>query len=293
MVHCHQQHVLMSSAAAAWCRLRGKRVFVSELGGGGWDISAYVSTDAWFHGHLHLSEYSRRIFRHEQLASARVIGGGVDTERFSPDGATARTGTVLFVGRVLPHKGIDDLIRGLPTTMALTIAGPQPDRETAEVLARLAAQKHVTFKEGLDDDQLVLEYRRALCVVLPSVYRTASGLETAVPELLGQTLLEGMACEAPTICTNVASMPEIVENETTGYVVPPNAPESIGARLQMLHDSPDRARAMGKAGRRRVLESFTWDAVVTRCIAAYSEDWHRARPDRPAPLAPGAGSTPN
>ena len=50
VVHCHQQHVLMSSAAAAWCRVRGKRVFVSELGGGGWDISAYVSTDGCFTG---------------------------------------------------------------------------------------------------------------------------------------------------------------------------------------------------------------------------------------------------
>ncbi len=92
VVHCHQQHVLMSSAAAAWCRLRGKRVFVSELGGGGWDISAYVSTDAWFHGHLHLSEYSRRIFR----ARAVVLGAShrrwSGHERFSPDRAIARGG---------------------------------------------------------------------------------------------------------------------------------------------------------------------------------------------------------
>ena len=70
-----------------------------------------------------------------------------------------------------------------------------------------------------------------------------------------------MACEAPAICTNVASMPEVVENGTTGFVVPPNDPDAIGARLQMLHDSPDRARAMGKAGRRRVLETL----YVGRC----------------------------
>src|SRR5262245_18403015 len=53
VVHCHQHHVLVSSVAAAWCRLTGKRVFVSDLGGGGWDVSAYVSTGSWFHGHLH------------------------------------------------------------------------------------------------------------------------------------------------------------------------------------------------------------------------------------------------
>ena len=93
VVHCHQQHILMSSAAAAWCRSRGQRVFVSELGGGGWDISAYISTDSWFHGHLHLSEYSRRICGHKHLNSARVVGGGVDVGKFSPDAGIAASRT--------------------------------------------------------------------------------------------------------------------------------------------------------------------------------------------------------
>src|SRR5262245_53235001 len=73
IVHCHQRHVVMSSAAALWCRVLGRRVFVSELGGGGWDVSAYVSTDGWFHGHLHLSDYSRRVYEHQGAATARVI----------------------------------------------------------------------------------------------------------------------------------------------------------------------------------------------------------------------------
>jgi hypothetical protein len=84
VIHCHQQHVLVSSATAAWARLTGRRVFVSDLGGGGWDVSAYVSTDRWFHGHLHLSEYSRQIFGHQRDPRAHVIGGGVDAQKFSP-----------------------------------------------------------------------------------------------------------------------------------------------------------------------------------------------------------------
>jgi glycosyltransferase involved in cell wall biosynthesis len=269
IVHCHQQHILMSSAAAAWCRCRGQRVFVSELGGGGWDVSAYISTDTWFHGHLHLSEYSRRIYGHEQRLSARVVGGGVDVDKFSPDAGVLRDDTVLFVGRVLPHKGIDDLIRGLPPGMSLTVAGPQPDAAYAATLAALASSKRVTFKVGLTDSELVNEYRRALCIVLPSVYRTSTGTETAVPELLGQTLLEGMACETPAICTAVASMPEIVEHGKTGFVVAPNNPDAIGERLVQLKDGSVHAREMGRAGRARVLEHFTWDAVVSRCLDAY------------------------
>jgi hypothetical protein len=52
VVHCHQQHMLASSFAAAFCRLTRRRVFVTDLGGGGFDVSAYVSTDSWYHGHL-------------------------------------------------------------------------------------------------------------------------------------------------------------------------------------------------------------------------------------------------
>jgi glycosyltransferase involved in cell wall biosynthesis len=269
IVHCHQQHVVMSSTAALWCRARGKRVFVSELGGGGWDVSAYVSTDGWFHGHLHLSEYSRRIYRHEGVARAHVIGGGVDVETFSPDASVVRDGGALFVGRILPHKGVEQLIAGLPVGMPLTIVGPQPDRETVSALLRLAAGKRICFKHGLDDQRLVREYRRAACVVLPSVYRTSIGTETPVPELLGQTLLEGMACEAPAICSDVASLPEVVEDGVTGFVVPANDPAALGDRMQRFRRDPELVASMGKAARARVLARFTWDRVVQRCFEVY------------------------
>ena len=268
VVHCHQHHVLVSSVTAAWCRLRGRRVFVSDLGGGGWDVSAYVPTDAWFHGHLHLSEYSRQVFGHAANARARVVGGGVDTARFSPDPSVARDGGALFVGRLLPHKGIGDLITGVPPNLPLTIVGPRPDDVTRARLETSARGKRVTFRYGLSDEALVHEYRRALCIVLPSVYRTPVG-ETRVPELLGQTLLEGMACGTPALCTRVASMPEVVEDGVTGFVVPPNDPAAIGERLTWLSNNPYQAARMGAAGRERVLRHFTWDAVVSRCLAAY------------------------
>ena len=55
------------------------------------------------------------------------------------------------------------------------------------------------------------------------------GHESKVPELLGQTLLEGMACGALAICTAVASMPEVVTDGETGFVVPPNDPAAMRA----------------------------------------------------------------
>ena len=269
VVHCHQQHTLMSSTAAAACRLSNRRVFVTDLGGGGWDVSAYVSTDRWFHGHLHLSEYSRRVFGHEGQPWARVILGGVDTDVFSPATGVVRTGPPLFVGRILPHKGIGDLIDALPVGMPLDVIGPASDRVTLEELQRRAARKAVRFRHDCEDAELVDAYRRALCVVLPSVYRTPDGHVTSVPELLGQTLLEGMSCGAPVICTRVASMPEIVEDGKTGFIVEPGDRDGLRARLEWLAANPAESAKLGETGRQVVLDRFQWRHVVRRCLEAY------------------------
>src|SRR5439155_1520367 len=136
---------------------------------GGWDVSAYVSTDRWYNGHLHISEYSRKISRPESMPKAHVILGGVDTAKFSPAESVVREQAVLFVGRLLPHKGVDDLINSLPQAMALKIIGQPYDQEYLAELRRLAAGKRVTFIHDSDDAALVQAYRKALCVVLPSV----------------------------------------------------------------------------------------------------------------------------
>lgn len=270
VVHCHQRSVLASSLSALACRLTRRKVFVTDLGGGGWDLSAYVSTERWFDGHLHISEYSRRVYGHAGDARAHVILGGVDAEKFSPDASTERDGTALFVGRIMPHKGLDVLVRAVPEDVPLEIIGRRYDERYARDVERLAAGKRVRMRHDCGDAELIEAYRRALCVVLPSVYRDAYGGETRVPELLGQTLLEGMACGAPAVCTDVASMPEVVEDGVTGFVVPPNDPAALREKIVWLREHPERAAGMGRAARRRVLEKFTWPAVVRRCLEVYA-----------------------
>ncbi|MCZ6915995.1 MAG: glycosyltransferase family 4 protein [Gemmatimonadetes bacterium] len=270
-VHCHQQHVLASSMAAVFCRITRRHVFVTDLGGGGWDVSAYMSTDRWFHAHLHISEYSRTVLGQSGQPWSHVISGGVDTERFSPGPRRAVDGPVVYVGRLVPHKGVDYLIEGLPADMPLEIIGQPYDPTFAARLRTLATGKRVTFRHDCSDEDLVAAYRSALCVVVPSVYRTAAGHETRVPELLGQTALEAMACGVPVVSTNVASLPEVVDDEVTGFCVPPNEPRALGDRLTWLAGHPEQARTMGAAARDRVLERFTWPATVRRCLDIYAQ----------------------
>jgi glycosyltransferase involved in cell wall biosynthesis len=269
IVHCHQQHVLASSLAAIICRLSGRPSFVTELGGGGWDLSTYVCTDRLFQGHLHISAYSRKVSGHDGWTAAHVILGGVDTDRFCPNTAVPHGDTVLFVGRLLPHKGVNDLIDAMPPDVPAELIGRPYDQGFLHDLQVRATSKRVSFRHDCTDADLVNAYQRALCVVLPSVYRTLYGVETRVPELLGQTLLEGMACGIPAICTDVASMPEVVEDGVTGFVVPPNNPAVLRERIVWLRDHPSETRQMGEAARRRVLDRFTWPAVVRRCLSIY------------------------
>jgi len=176
---------------------------------------------------------------------------------------------VVFVGRILPHKGVDNLIRAMPSNITLEIIGRRYDERYFSDLERTAIGKSVVFRPDCDDDEIICAYRRALCVVLPSVYQDQYGNHTRVPELLGQTLLEGMACGAPAICTKVASMPELVRDGESGFIVPPNDPDSLRERILWLQAHPCEAAAMGKSGRARVMKDFTWPAVVQRCLQAY------------------------
>jgi alpha-maltose-1-phosphate synthase len=273
IIHYHQTHTLMSSLALVYARAAGKPIFTTHHGSGGIALHHYLDVSGWYAGHLQVSEFSRRSFGQSELPTARVILGGVDTEKFSPapDPAAERTGQVLYVGRLLPHKGINYLIEAVDASTPVTIIGQRWRHANRfySLLQQLASGKRVEFREGCDDAAIVAAYRRALCVVLPSVYTTVFGERYAIPELLGQTLLEGMACGTPAICTAVGGMPEIVVDEVTGFVVPPNDPAALGAKIRWLQQHPAEARRMGEAARRRVLESFSWDRVVDRCLEAY------------------------
>ena len=270
VVHCHQQHVVASSFSAAVARITGRKVVVTDLGGGGWDVSGYVSTDRWFHAHLHLSEFSKKVFGHSNnRSSAYVIYGGVDTEKFSPSNSVGKSKTILFVGRILPHKGIEHLIDAVDSGMELEIVGKVLNTTYQKELFVRAENKSVTFAGVCSDEELVHKYRKSRCVVLPSVYRTMYGENVVVPELLGQTLLESMSCGTPVICTDAGAMPELVQNGITGFVVPPGDSVRLNEKLKELLQDPDKAMEMGRAGRKHVMDNFQWSMVVNRCLKIY------------------------
>ena len=127
---------------------------------------------------------------------ARVVGGGVDTDALLARafGGPRRRGAVrgpAAAAQGRRRSGGRRAVRSAPDDRRST----SRSRDGRRAGGVGAGQERDVSATTSPDDALVHEYRRALCVVLPSVYRTPAG-ETRVPELLGQTLLEGMACGA-------------------------------------------------------------------------------------------------
>jgi glycosyltransferase involved in cell wall biosynthesis len=78
-------------------------------------------------------------------------------------------------------------------------------------------------------------------------------------------------------------MPEVVKDEVTGFVVPPNDPAALQQKLLWFRDHPERTAAMGEAGRSRVLAEFTWPQVVRRCLNIYESSSRIAEGSLQAP----------
>jgi glycosyltransferase involved in cell wall biosynthesis len=197
-----------------------------------------------------------------------VIYGGVDPQAFTP-GAATRDRLIVFVGRLLPHKGIDVLIRALPPGARLEIYGRVYSTKYAEDLADLAQGKDVRFEADATDAEIISAYQRARVAVLPSVDVTMYGERAGKTELFGLTLVEAMACGTPVICTSAGAMQEVVEDGKTGFVVPPGDPERLRERLNDLLADDERWLTMSESAIAHVRGRFTWQHVADRAFEAY------------------------
>ena len=271
VVHCHQFFVLPTFLATLFGRIQGSRVFVSDLGGGGWTPGYQIDQSRWIDAHLPISEYAARDLPGRNRRH-RVIHGGVDLARYPPRPGRpepAHDGAVVFLGRVLPHKGIHFLIAGLPPEVPLHVMGPTPEPGYLERLRQLAAGKEVRFHGPLADAEVIARLGTAMALVHPTPVDAAGA--AGAHELFGLALVEAMARGCPVIASDAASLPEIVAPEVNGLLVPPNQPAAIGAAVLRLKRDPELWARLSRGARRTVEERFTWAQVAGRCLEAYAE----------------------
>jgi glycosyltransferase involved in cell wall biosynthesis len=268
VIHCHQFFVLSTFLAALLAGFRGRRVFVTDLGGGGWTPGYQVDQSRWITAHLPLSEYAARQLPGRNQRR-RVIYGGVDLALYPMRPELSHDGSLVFLGRLLPHKGVHFLIDGLPPGVGLHVVGPSPDPAYPDRLRALAVGKTVTFHGALPDDEVRAILGRAMALAHPTPVdaRGSAGAH----ELFGLALVEAMARGCPVVASDAASLPEIVTPEVNGLLVPPNQPAAIGVAVLRLAEEPELWARLAAGARRTVEERFTWERVVARCLEAYRE----------------------
>jgi glycosyltransferase involved in cell wall biosynthesis len=269
LLHIHQVHTRCSEVGLLVARARRLPVCLTDHGGVSSDLGAELGAWDLVDRVVCQSDFGRSLYR--TSAPTVVIKGGVDGGPFTPPppGGRPPRDRVLYVGRLLPHKGIDRLIEALPPGLPLTVCGrPYHDDYHARLKA-LAAGKPVTFVTDADDAAIRGLYARAWANVLPSAYRDCYGQVHLAPELMGFTLLEAMACGTPAVCSRVAAMPEFVRHGETGFVFADEA--ELHEQLKTLASDPALVERMGAAARRAVEEEFDLTVAGARLLAVYRD----------------------
>jgi glycosyltransferase involved in cell wall biosynthesis len=184
-----------------------------------------------------------------------VIPSGVDVAE--EIGVEDEPPFVLYAGRLSPEKGVLELVEaanGIP----LVIVGDGPLRE--QVPGARGFVVHV---------ELLQLYKRAAVVAVPS-YREGFGVVCA----------EAMAHGRPVVASAVGGLLDLVSDGVTGLLVPPGDVPALRAALVRLLADRELRRRFGEAGRERVRERFSWDAVTTSTLGAYADACAGARARR-------------
>jgi alpha-maltose-1-phosphate synthase len=209
----------------------------------------------------------------------RVIRNGIDTTEYQPDpgtGVLERYGIdldrpyVIFVGRITRQKGLPVLLRAasglVPQAQLVLCAGaadtPELLAEVTELVDGLRTSRSgvLWIPEMLPKPEVIQLLTHATVFACPSVY-----------EPLGIVNLEAMACGTAVVGSRTGGIPEVVTDGETGLLVPPEDPQALAGALNALLRDPDRARAMGQAGRKRAVAEFGWSAIADRTAALYAE----------------------
>jgi alpha-maltose-1-phosphate synthase len=220
-----------------------------------------------------------------------VIHNGIDPEQYRPDPGTdvlARHGidpgrpSVAFVGRITRQKGMVHLLEAagrLDPRAQLVLCAGAPD--TADLA--LEIEERVESLRRRRDGVVWIDRMLAKREVIQILSHASVFCCPSIYEPLGIVNLEAMACAAPVVATATGGIPEVVTDGVTGLLVPfePGDPltrepadpaafaEAIAERLNALLADPDRAGAMGRAGRRRAVERFSWRSVAARTVELY------------------------
>ena len=287
----HVPHVVTAHS------LEPLRPWKAEQLGGGYAVSSwvertsYLAADAVIAVSAAMRDDVLRCYPELEPERVHVVHNGIDTELWQPRpdldrvrelGVDPDRPSVVFVGRITRQKGLPLFLRAcaeLPPDVQIVLCAGAPDTpeieaEVESLAGSLATERGgvVWLREMLPRADVIALLTAATVFACPSIY-----------EPLGIVNLEAMACETAVVATATGGIPEVVVHGETGLLVPiEQATDGTGtpldaeryvadfaAALTEVLSDPDRAAAMGRAGRARAQHDFSWQAIADRTVEVY------------------------
>lgn len=242
-----------------------------------------------------VTEKIRRRFP-EHASRCRAVLNGVDITRFRPrdSGRARKPGAaprLLFVGRVSPEKGVHVLLDAFQQVVTqypeaqLEIVGPLGS-PPIDFIVKLAEDQKVRNLASFYNGEYYshLQERVAWCtpgrvvfsgrVFHPAVHEHYRDADIFVfpsvwDEPFGVPVIEAMASEVPVIATRVGGIPEMIEDGKNGLLVEADNAEALAGAILRLLENEDLRRSLGKAGRQRAVEQFSFDMIAERLLSEY------------------------
>src|SRR5947209_2811915 len=195
-----------------------------------------------------------------------VVPLGVNTDLFKPGSEPRQPGRVIAIASAdTPLKGVRTLLHAvarLRTRRDLElrlVAKVEPNGPTHKLIAELGISDIVHVTSGLSDDELAALFASAEGACIPSLY-----------EGFSLPAVEAMASGTPIVASRVGALPEVLGTDgACAELVPPADVDALTGALGELLDSPEKRRTMGKAGRDRAINVFSWEAVAAQTVQVY------------------------
>lgn len=272
LVHVHQLCTFVSDLACLAASRAGIPVVGTDHGGGGaWVLNQRFSIYPRYSKVIGQSDCASSLLAPEFPDRVVTIKGGVDTEAYSPAPADRNAPFILFVGRLLPHKGVHTLVEAFARAdlagYRLVLVGRAMDPAYLSHLQALAGGAAVEFRTAVRDAELKQLYQQASLTVLPS---ESQGNQGAPPELMGFTSLESQASGTPVVVSDAGPMREFIAEDQTGAVFRVGDVSALADCLKHVLAWYERAEP-GEIAQRCAthVQQFSWETVASRHLKLY------------------------